>query len=60
MAKLHKGDRVMIYKDPFTKTEPEGKATIVKVLASLIETQSLVVVRFAGESETYQRIVNNT
>jgi hypothetical protein len=50
------GDTVTIYKDPITKTKPEGRATLVRFIAE-VHGGEMWEVRFEGEAETYTRLV---
>ena len=53
---MKKGDKVMIYLDPFTREKPEGVARIAKIeYQRENETHALVV--FDGDKEKYFRII---
>lgn len=51
------GETVTIYEDPFTRFKPEGQAMTIDKLATGPDGEELWVVRFIGETETYQRLL---
>lgn len=56
MATLKAGDEVTIYEDPYTRRQPEGEATITKVLRpETREEAGRFRVRFRDESQEYGR-----
>lgn len=57
-ATTEPGDTVTIYQDPITRQKPEGDATLIRCLNPVDrDGLSRWEVRFAGESETFERTI---
>ena len=53
---MKKGDKVIVYQDPYTRLRPEGTATLVKQLCEADEDgMSRWEVSFPGDYGTFER-----
>ena len=59
MKDLKPGDKVIVYQDPLTRTQPEGEAELISLFRreSLEPPVELWSVRFEGESENRFRSI---
>ena len=54
---LKKGDKVIIYQDPYTQSKIEGEATLVSKESTGPDGEETWFVHFQGDTENYPRII---
>jgi hypothetical protein len=54
---LHPGDKVTIYEDPFSRTMPEGTATLIAKENTYSDGIERWLVQFPGEAEIFSRTI---
>jgi hypothetical protein len=54
---LKKGDKVLIFQDPYTQGNLEGQATLVSKESTGPDGEETWMVRFQGDTEDFPRII---